>query len=61
MSGHGAPTSGNEDWTETVLGAPGSGDTVSAPLTIDKSGNLYGTAYETTYGGLAQLCRHHFN
>ncbi len=44
------PASGNGDWTETVLGAAQSGDTVSAPLAIDKSGNLYGTTYETTYG-----------
>jgi uncharacterized repeat protein (TIGR03803 family) len=44
------PSSGNEEWTETVIGASQYGNSTSGSLVFDKSGNLYGTIYMPPYG-----------
>lgn len=44
------PSSGNGEWTETVIGGSENDYTTSGSLVFDKSGNLYGTTYIPSYG-----------
>lgn len=44
------PSSGNGQWTESVIGVVESGYTASGSLVLDKSGSIYGTTFMTPYG-----------